>query len=496
MFKFFKSDKNKEKANKADNNTNRFSEQIFYGDEAGSLRIIRLLNGILFGGGEESTVDQYSTSYLFYTQVWIRKHGGLDPVYSTTPYIKEAMKERFSDFANDIVEKAVDKCLEYIYIHEPSLNDNVEVAITPLELSNLPYRFVINYQKGVKLFNQKKYSEAINFFRKCVDVKEDDTNARFEIAEAYILMGILDKAEETLIDTVPFISKDTDKARLYRRIGFIRIEKSEYEIATALLLYSWLIEENPKALRELEYIKAVSGCEAKFSRSEVAMLLKENGLLFWSIFDRSMKVSDYYIRTIAPGKTGYDLNDLSKEEIVRLEKFIEIQSRRTPSEVFVSGSLFDIYHLSRKYFEEVICSGDALELRTLFIKMYTMFLEKPQLVGVPPIAVNRNKEDTNPFTWNTDLYNLGNGDYAALLFMPIVNDIYAARIAGIIFSESGDGYYYCMVNKNSEIPSIVNRNMIMFGLETIGEVKGFGLPLMEDFLECIKANFYQKVIGG
>lgn len=59
-----------------------------------------------------------------------------------------------------------------------------------------------------------------------------------------------------------------------------------------------------------------------------------------------MKVSDYYIRTIAPGKTGYDLKDLSKEEIVRLEKFIEIQSRRTPSEVFVSGSLFDIYHLS------------------------------------------------------------------------------------------------------------------------------------------------------
>ncbi len=85
-----------------------------------------------------------------------------------------------------------------------------------------------------------------------------------------------------------------------------------------------------------------------------------------------------------------------------------------------------------------------------------------------------------------------NGDYAALLFMPIDNDIYAARIAGIIFSDSGDGYYYCMVNKDSETTSIVKRNLAMVGIKDIGEVKGFGFSLMKGFLGCIKTDFYQQ----
>ena len=335
--------------------------------------------------------------------------------------------------------------------------------------------------------------EAIGCFTKCLTVKEDEANVRFEIAEAYMRMGLPLKAEETLRENVPFISQKADKAKLFRRIGFIRIAKSEYRIATALLLYSWLIEENSRTIQDLQYIGMVTGRRMCFSRFEVVSLLKENGLLFWMIFNSHMSAFDYYIRTIVPGKESYDSEALSHEEIIRWKLITAIKSQETPSEQFVSGSLFDISRSARKYFIKAIHSESyVMEIHNLLINLYEMFLDNPQLVELAPSMVDRNKNDTNPLNWNTSVFNLGNGDFAVLLYIPVENDILAARIAGIIFSDCGDGYYYCMLNKDSETASVVKRNMALFMAEDVGEVKGFGFSLMNGFLDCIKADFYRN----
>jgi hypothetical protein len=75
--------------------------------------------------------------------------------------------------------------------------------------------------------------------------------------------------------------------------------------------------------------------------------------------------------------------------------------------------------------------------------------------------------------------------------MPIQNDILVARVVGIIFSSKGDGYYYCMLNKDENVPATVNRNKAMLGVEKIGEVKGVGFELMHNFLECISKDFLE-----
>ena len=63
---------------------------------------------------------------------------------------------------------------------------------------------------------------------------------------------------------------------------------------------------------------------------------------------------------------------------------------------------------------------------------------------------------------------------------------------GIILSDSGDGYYYCMLSKDKEASSAVKRNKAMFGVSQVGEVKGRGFELMENFLTCIKEDFYSS----
>ena len=52
------------------------------------------------------------------------------------------MKSLFAEFSNAAIEKAVDKCLQYIYEHEPYLNeDATELPVTPNENFNYPYGF-------------------------------------------------------------------------------------------------------------------------------------------------------------------------------------------------------------------------------------------------------------------------------------------------------------------------------------------------------------------
>ena len=92
--------------------------------------------------------------------------------------------------------------------------------------------------------------------------------------------------------------------------------------------------------------------------------------------------------------------------------------------------------------------------------------------------VNAENNDTDPMMWNTDIFPLSDGDMAALCFMPVEDEQTAARVFGVILSKDGDGYYYCMVDKDETVPCEVKRNKAMQGIEDIGSVEGRGLELM------------------
>ncbi len=256
-------------------------QNLFYGGEKEAASILLPLGQKLFQDFGP-TEKQLSDASYFYTQVWVRKHGGSSPEFSSTPYIKEAMKNRFPDIDKDIVVQGVEMCLEYIYKHEPSLSEiGTEINTNEIRLPSSDTEYINSYKMGADLFDKGCYPQAIDAFRACLKIKEDDTASRFEIVEAYIAMTDWTNAKYVLHSTVPFISTLHDKAKLYRRLAFIEIETSYFDLAAAALLYSLQFENNERALRELMYIKSITGKDYDWANEKIIRILEGYGMLFW-----------------------------------------------------------------------------------------------------------------------------------------------------------------------------------------------------------------------
>lgn len=177
----------------------------------------------------------------------------------------------------------------------------------------------------------------------------------------------------------------------------------------------------------------------------------------------------------------------SKEDFFKM--FFEAERQKAPSENFASGAVFDISRKFRDKFKTIVDSNNALQLNQFFSKAYLLFCSQPEIVGFTKNMVNTSLNDTELQEWNADIFKLENGDAAALCFMPIRNDTLDARVIGIILSDRGDGYYYCMLKKGENTASTVIRNKGIFGTSEIGQVAGRGFSLMNSFLNCIKADF-------
>lgn len=102
-----------------------WAPKIFYGGNTGARSILKPLRAILFGNEETATVEQYSDVGFFYIQVWVRTHGGFSPEFSKYAYVHYAMKERFSFYPGDAVDRAVDACLGFIFEKEPAIIERV-----------------------------------------------------------------------------------------------------------------------------------------------------------------------------------------------------------------------------------------------------------------------------------------------------------------------------------------------------------------------------------
>lgn len=177
----------------------------------------------------------------------------------------------------------------------------------------------------------------------------------------------------------------------------------------------------------------------------------------------------------------------SKEEL--FETLFEQMKQVSPSERFASGAVFDIVRQCHEDFEKTILSEDAMALKVFFIKAYIAFCKNPQIVNFPPELVNANNNDTDPRVWNTDIFNLEDGSAAALCYMPVSQETIEARIIGIILGSKGDGYYYCMLNKDESMASEIKKNNAMRGIATIGTVNGRGFDLMHSFLDSIRSDY-------
>ena len=181
---------------------------------------------------------------------------------------------------------------------------------------------------------------------------------------------------------------------------------------------------------------------------------------------------------------------VSKEDIFKM--MFEKMAQQSPSVQFASGSVFDIARQQRQILEQIIQSNNAMSLLQWFVRAYDLFCDNPSVVGFTPGMVNKSNNDVKINEINADIIPLQNGDAAALCYMPVISDEHEARIIGIVLSGKGDGYYYCMLDKEASTYSDVIRNKAIHGIEKIGEVNGRGFELMNHFMTCIQADFYSK----
>ena len=170
------------------------------------------------------------------------------------------------------------------------------------------------------------------------------------------------------------------------------------------------------------------------------------------------------------------------------KKILEQMGQNPPSEHFASGAVFDLVRQNHDMFENIVHIRNVSSLQLFFVKAYTLFCNQPQVVGFTSAMVDQSKNDTDPRMWNADIIQVASGEVIALCFMPIQHETLLARIVGIVLSDKGDQYYYCMLNKNTATFSDVIHNKAIQGIEKVGEVRGTGYELMNDFVNVINSN--------
>ena len=170
------------------------------------------------------------------------------------------------------------------------------------------------------------------------------------------------------------------------------------------------------------------------------------------------------------------------------EALMDVLGKPTASEAFASGALFELSGQYRDHFLKALQASDNQKLFDLFRATFTLFIDQPETAGLTEAMFNKKSEDTDPMKWNVSCSAAADGGSIALCRMPVKSKTLSARLVGIVFSDSGDRYYYCMLNKDAGTPSEIMRRTGKQPPEKAGEITGAEADSMDAFLACVKAG--------
>lgn len=124
-------------------------------------------------------------------------------------------------------------------------------------------KYIELYKQGYQLFECGQYVKAINAFKESLKLNPIGISARFELVECYIRTKQLSFARKALYEMKEYLCDDANKARFYRRVGYIAIDEGSYKEAYACYKYSLNYENNPLAAQEIAYIEENAGKSVK-----------------------------------------------------------------------------------------------------------------------------------------------------------------------------------------------------------------------------------------
>ena len=129
------------------------------------------------------------------------------------------------------------------------------------------------------LHAEGRYEEAATWLQRALAWKPVQPHLYFEISEAFKKMGRFDQADAWIDRAYVVCADPLALARWYRAKSFCAVEREEYELAAAELLFSTAFEQSPAVTSELEYLKTERGQDfTDMDRETVVRTLQEHHL--------------------------------------------------------------------------------------------------------------------------------------------------------------------------------------------------------------------------
>ncbi|MBR1555233.1 MAG: hypothetical protein IJ644_07570, partial [Oscillospiraceae bacterium] len=162
-------------------------------------------------------------------------------------HIKENFKEtdtsRFFSFRN-LLESNL-----YYQLYNPTKN----LLKTPFDFT----RYITLH--AYNLIEVRRTEEAIPVLQEAIRLNPVNPDPRFELAEAYKLLGNRKMLLETIKDTVPVCTSAYALARCYTNMGWYCTELKDYNSAVAFYFESMIFEKHPAVSAELHHISMLTG---------------------------------------------------------------------------------------------------------------------------------------------------------------------------------------------------------------------------------------------
>ena len=143
----------------------------------------------------------------------------------------------------------------FLYCHT---NNKVNISWSRNFLSD------IYLQKGIILFENKSFKEAISVFEKALKWNPVSMHIYNEILEACIGMRDYTKFDYYFQKAVKYAIRPFDLSMLYKKLGYVWIEKGQDEIAYNLFLYSKLFFPRKEADTEIAFLEKRFGTKLKY----------------------------------------------------------------------------------------------------------------------------------------------------------------------------------------------------------------------------------------
>lgn len=171
----------------------------------------------------------------------------LDELLKTADYVEINEYGKVLDFNNQ---------LEFVLYC--NMNRSKKVAWKRNFLSNM------YFYKGIICYENMNYKGAIAYYEKALKWNPVDFNTYSEILETYIKLHDLEKFDSYYEKAIQIAIRPIELAILYRKRGFVWIERGNDENAYNNLLYSKLFFPRREADIEIAYLEKKFGTKLKY----------------------------------------------------------------------------------------------------------------------------------------------------------------------------------------------------------------------------------------